>query len=283
MLPNPKPEKSAPVRPPAPPPLPGDPPAHKAGVLDRLKASITIVEMRAIYRARRLWALVKRRPIVSGISVAVIALAAAAAVAVATDSLPDVELDLLSPATVTDARANARSHPNDPAAQRDFGHALWASKRRHAAVARYARALAIDPGVADDEMIANLVASFGGGDQRKAEALIWKSKLTGAERGLEQLVSSKRHGVRWGAVRTLDKLDKSSRANWEKAYVLDLEESECEVRRAAVEKLGAIGTRRALPALKSARENDEKADGWFSKPCLGGRLDDAEQKILSRR
>jgi hypothetical protein len=283
MLPNLKPEKSASMRPPPLPAASPPTPAPRAGVLDRVKATITIQQMRAIDRARRLWGRVKRRPVISLVVVAAVALAAAAAVGVATDSLPNMDIELFSPATVKDAGANARANPRDAAAQRDFGHALWESRKRHAAVARYARALAIDRDVADDRMIANLVASFGGRDQGKAEALISKNKLTGAERGLEALVSSKRRRVRWGAVHTLDKLDKGSRANWENAYVIDLGAPECDVRRAAVAKLGDIGSRRALKALESARADDEETGGWFRGRCLGDRLDDAEQKIRARR
>ncbi len=276
-----------------PPPIPATlapTPPPRAGLLARARAFVTIQQMRAMGRVRRFWAAVKRHPVVSGLAVVVIALGAAAAVGVATHSLPDIDdlvpeidVELFPRGTLKEARANARAHPRDAAAQRDLGHALWDAGKRHAAVSKYARALTIDRGVADDRVIANLVASFGSRDQRQVEALIWRNKLEGAERGLEALVSSKRRTARWGAVHTLDKLGKGSHANWEKAYVLDLDVRECDVRRTAVEKLGEMGTRRALPALKKARAEDEETGGWFSGRCLGGRLDDAEQKILARR
>lgn len=276
-----------------PPPLPATQlptPVPRAGLLSRAKAFFTIQQMRAIGRVRRTWAAMKRRPVLSVALALVLGLGSAAAVGYATDSLPDMDdvmpdldIDLFPPATMKDAAANARANPRDASAQREYGHALWNAKKRHAAVARYARALTIDKGVADDRMVANLVASFGGRDQKKAQALIWRNKLTGAESGLEALVSSRNRRVRWGAVHTLDKLDRGSRANWEKAYMLDLGASDCEVRRAAVARLGEIGTSRALRALASARADDEKTDGWFSGRCLGDRLDDAERKIRSRR
>jgi HEAT repeat protein len=124
---------------------------------------------------------------------------------------------------------------------------------------------------------------FGGRDQRDAEALIWKNKLVAAEEGLQALTRSKVHRVRWGAVRTLDRLDKGSKAYWETAYILDLDSPECGVRRTAVEKLGAIGSRRAVAALREAKADDEKTGGFFRPRCLGDRLDDAEQRILARR
>jgi HEAT repeat protein len=105
----------------------------------------------------------------------------------------------------------------------------------------------------------------------------------GAQDGLETLTRSRAYGVRWAAVRTLDRLGRGTKRNWETAYVLDLDSPRCEVRRTAVEKLGAIGTRRTVSALREARAEDEKTGGWFRSRCLGDRLDDAEQKILARR
>jgi hypothetical protein len=211
----------------------------------------------------------------------VVVLAVGLGVAYSLDALPDIAL--FGPRTVADARASARAHPNDADAQRDLGHALWSSRRRHAAIAAYGRALSLNPGTADDKMTTNLVAAFGSKDQREAEALIWKNKIVGAEKGLEGLVRSKRPAVRWGAVHTLDKLGKGSRSNWETGYILDLESSDCDVRRHAVDKLGAIGTHRAVSALRAAKVQDEKTGGWFRSRCLGDRLDDAEHKILARR
>ncbi len=277
----------------APPPLPATfapTPVPRPGLLARAKALVTIQQMRAMGRARRFWAAVKRRPLVSGLAVVAVALAAAAAFGVATDSLPDlddimpdIDVELFPRASLKDARKNARAHPRDAAAQRDLGHALWGAGKHHAAVTRYARALTIDRTATDDQMIAHLVASFGSRDQRQAEALIWRNELRGAEQGLEGLISSRRHTARWGAVHTLDKLGKGSRANWEKAYVLDLDAGDCDIRRTAVEKLGEMGSRRVLPALRKAGAEDEETGGWFSRRCLGGRVEEAEQKILSRR
>ena len=147
----------------------------------------------------------------------------------------------------------------------------------------YARALAADAAAADDAMVTHLVAAFGGRDQPEAEALIWKHQLVSAEEGLKALTRSKRPTVRWGAVHTLDRLGKGTKGYWETAYILDLDSPSCDVRRAAVDKLGAIGTRRAAAALREAKADDEKTGGWFHSRCLGERVGDAEQKILARR
>jgi hypothetical protein len=272
-------DRSGPIR--QPPPLPPAKPVASGRPVDRAKAFVTIRGLRLAGAARSFAAWARRRPVTAGVIGTVVVLAAGLGVAYSLDAMP--ELAFLGPRTVADARASARAHPNDADVQRDLGHALWSSHRRHRAVTAYARALALNPGVADEKMTTNLVASFGTKDQREAEALIWKHKLLGAERGLESLVRSKRPAVRWGAVHTLDRLGKGTRSNWETGYVLDLESADCDVRRRAVDKLGTIGTQRAVSALRAAKVQDEKTGGWFRSRCLGDRLDDAEHKILARR
>jgi hypothetical protein len=230
--------------------------------------------------ARRLEDGARRRPALAA-AVATAALLAVAAAAVALGAVPGS--GLLGPKSLAGAQADARARPRDAAAQRDLGHALWAAKRRPAALDAYGRALAIDSRAADEVLVSHLLASFGGRQQRQAETLIWKNRLVAAEDGLKRLVGSKVHAVRWGAVRTLDRLGKGSKAHWETAYIADLDSPECEVRRTAVEKLGAIGTRRAVGALREAKGDDAKTGGWLRSACLGERLDDAEQRILARR
>jgi hypothetical protein len=263
-----------------PPPLPSAPartPAlPKPGPFARLRAFLAIRRMRSSG-----W--LRRRPVLAAVLGALVVLAAAGGAYVAKEGLPELDVEILAPRSVSDARAAVREHPADPGAHRALGHALWARSKRHAAVLSYGRALGLDASAADEELVTNLVASFGGKDQDLAETLIWKNKLVGAQSGLEALVKSPRRKVRWGAVHTLDKLEKGTRANWETAYILDLDSPDCDVRRNAVEKLGAIGTKRAVTALRAERDDDEKTGGWFRSRCLGDRLDDAEQKILARR
>ncbi len=263
-----------------PPPLPK---AKGPGALDRAKAFLTIQRLRMIDRVRRSFGWCRNRPWLSGGIAAAVLVAAGAGAYVAMEGVPELDVEVFSLKTVSAARAEVKAHPSDAGAHRALGHVLWSRHKRHAAVVAYAKALSLDAGVADGELTSNLVASFGGKDQDLAETLIWKNKLVGAEPGLESLVKSPRRKVRWGAVHTLDKLDKGTKANWETAYILDLDASDCDVRRNAVEKLATIGTKRAVGALRSARADDEKTGGWFKSRCLGGRVDDAEQKILARR
>ncbi len=273
-----------------PPPLPPGaartPPATKAGAFARLRAFLTIQRLRTIDRLRRTFGWFRNRPWLTAALVGVVAAGIGGYVYVDREGMPELSLpdvEIFAPKTVKEARAAVREHPGDAGAHRALGHVLWEKRKRHAALLSYARALGIDKGAADADMIQNLVASFGTRDQDLAEALIWKNKLVGAADGLDKLVKSPRRKVRWGAVHTLDKLEKGTRGNWETAYILDLDASDCDVRRNAVEKLGAIGTKRAVTALRAARADDEKTGGWFKSRCLGDRLEDAEQKILARR
>jgi hypothetical protein len=287
MAESPKPEirkidihKTDPSRPPPLPPSRAAP--RKGGGLARVKASLEIARLRLADRGRRFRAWARRRPALVAVAAVAILAAIGLGTFVAVEGLP--ELDLPFAATnVADARQHVREHPGDAAAQRDLGHALWGAKRRRGAVTAYGRALAIDPGVADERLVANLVDSFGSKRQRDAETLIWKHKLEGAQEPLEKLVGSRRYTVRWGAVRTLDRLGKGTRRNWETAYVADLDSPDCDVRRKAVEKLGAIGTPRSLSALRDAQADDDKTGGWFKSRCLGDRVEDARERIAARR
>lgn len=279
-------ETGRPAAPPAqrPPPIPAQKARAQGGngsPLAKLKAFVEIRRLRLADGARHVRTWVRGHKLAAGLAATGVVLAVAGGLAFAFDALP--ELDLGSPQTLAEARAEATAHPKDAVAQRELGHALFGAKRRTAGVAAYRHALQLDAGVADGKMIDNLVASFGTKDQEAAEAVIWKNALVDAQPKLEPLVRSRSYGVRWGAVQTLDRLHKGTMGNWETAYILDLEASSCDVKRRAVAKLGNIGTQRAVKALRAAKAGDEKTDGWFSSPCLGDRLEDAEKQILARR
>jgi hypothetical protein len=246
-----------------------------------VKAFVEIRRLRAAEAVRGAARWVRGHKVAAGIAGGALVVAVAGGLAVAFDAVPDLEL--FAPPTLAEARASARANAKDADAQRELGHALFAAKHRGAGVAAYRSALSIDAGSADDRMIGNLLSTFGTRDQDVAEGVIWRNKLVGARERLEALVSSRSRGVRWGAVQTLDRLKVGARSNWETAYILDLEASSCDVKRRAVEKLGEIGTKRAVKALRAAKAADAKTDGWFSSPCLGDRLDDAERQIVARR
>jgi HEAT repeat protein len=268
-----------------PPPLPSSKakPVAGGGQLAKARAFLEIRRLRLSNALRDLGHRVRRHKLAAGIGGTAVALAVAGGLAFAFDALPDLDFAFSSPETVAEATRNVREHPSDAGAQRDLGHALFAAKRRAGGVAAYRHALTLDAGAGDERMVKNLLSCFGTPQQDAAEDAIWKNKLVEAQQGLEALVSSRRSSVRWGAVQTLDRLRKGTKANWETAYILDLDSSKCEVRRRAVEKLGDIGAQRAVKALRAAKADDEKTGGWFSSRCLGDRLETAEKQIVARR
>lgn len=267
-----------------PPPLPATvvSPPRPVGMA-HVKAFLAIRRLQVRDAWRRLAGRVRRRPVLASAAAAAVALAAGLAAAVALDLVPELDLGIGTPETVAEATERARTHPDSAAAQRDLGHVLSAAKKPRAALVAYGNALRIDPGVADERMIGQLLASYGTRDQPVAEALITKHKLVAADEGLQKLTRSRQRRVRWGAVQTLDRLERGKKTYWETAYILDLDSPDCEVRRGAVRKLGEIGTRRAIAALHEARREDEQTGGWLRSRCLGDRLEEAEQKIVARR
>lgn len=185
--------------------------------------------------------------------------------------------------TLAEAAERAKERPDDARAQRTLGHARFAEGKRAAGLVAYERALTLDPEAHDDELLANLVACYGTKVQGDAASLIVRKKLVAIEPRLDDLARSDRYNVRWGALQTLEKLGRASRADFVNAWMKDLESEECDVRRAAVENLGKEGDKRALKALRAARTRDEAKRGWFGATCLGGRVDDAEKRIVAAR
>ena len=234
-------------------------------------------------------ATLRRHPkIVIGSGIAVL-LCGAAALALFSGG-PELEAVISSPVqvlvgkpTLAEATERAKKRPDDPAAQLALGHASFEAKRRAAGLTAYARALQLDKSVQDDQLLDNVVSCFGTKQQDPAAALITRFKLVGAEERLEKLATHDSHAVRWGALQTLAVIGKASRADYETAWIADLDEQECDVRRSALENLGKQGDPRALRAIRKARAKDREKPGWFGVTCLGSLPDQAEKQILARR
>jgi hypothetical protein len=232
--------------------------------------------------ATRLAAAGRRRPKLAVAAAAALAVLAGAGFAAALYGVPEWSApeEALDVAELTE---RARARPRDARTQLLLGHAHFAKRQPKAALDAYARALELDATVADEKLAANLVACFGRDAQRRAEALVAKHRLTSAAEGLARLSKDRRYGVRWGAVRTLDKIGRDPRAVYVNAYAADLSSPDCDVRRRAAEKLAKIGDRGALAAIRAAQKEDEKTGGWFRGTCLGKRGEEAEKAILARR
>ncbi len=239
-------------------------------------------------RARSLADLARARPgLTAGIAAAV--LLAGAGTAVALGGLPDWEVferlraRYSERASLRDLAREAREHPSDASAQVALGRAHFQRGHRRAGVRNYARALKLDPKVADEAMAADLVSCFGRREQGRAEALIARYKIAAAAKRLEPLTRAKSYRVRWGAVRTLERIGKASKREYVNAWIADLGSPECDVRRRAAEKLGEAGDRRAVEKLRAAKRHEEETTPWYKKNCIGDRAADAEKRILAKR
>lgn len=249
----------------------------------KVKLESTLTGIRAA--ARGFGERARRRPwIAVAVGAAALVLGTVAAVAL-TEPGDSAFLDVFRPqrASLRDLARRAREQPRSASAQAAYGRALFDAGKRRAAVRYYRRALARDAGAADKAMVEDLLACFGHKEQKQAEALLARYKLTQASEGLERLARHKRHSVRWGAVHTLEKLGRVPKGVHVQALMLDLDSPDCEVRRRAADRLGDSGDRHALARLRAAKQKDDQETPWYRSSCLGDRVETAEKKILARR
>lgn len=214
------------------------------------------------------------------------ALVGGAAAMVAFDAVPEVVEDLrggLAHATPAELRERLKKDPKDADARVALGHGLFAARKRAAALKEYDRALTVDKDAVDEQLLSNLVAAFGTKQQGDAASILVRHKLVAAEPKLDDLASHKSYTVRWGALQTLERLGKASRSDYVTAWIADLEASKCEIRQAAIEKLGKEGAKRALKAIELAHKKDRESTPWFAQSCLGDRAEVAKKQILAAR
>lgn len=177
----------------------------------------------------------------------------------------------------------AQAEPKDASIQVDLGDAYFEAGRRIPALKAYDRALQLDGTAATRRMVTNLVSCYGTREMGPAAAIIAQYKLEAGEAELRALISNPKWPVRNGAVDTLDGLKKARREDFLTVYTLDLASTDCDLRRRAVEKLGRLGDKRALDAIRAANEKDEATTPWYAFSCLGNRPEDAEARILASR
>jgi HEAT repeat protein len=164
----------------------------------------------------------------------------------------------------------------------ELARATFDAGQKSAALREYARALALRREVADSKLVEHLLSAFGTKDQVAAASLISKYKLVDAEDGLEKLTKHRGYYVRLAALGTLEKIGKADRADYLTVWLRDLESEDCDVRRHAVAKLGDLGDKRAIDALRAAKKKSDAEGSWFSS-CLGSRTEEAEKKILAKK
>lgn len=174
---------------------------------------------------------------------------------------------------------------DDATLQMLLGHANAAKRLSAAALTAYERVFALAPArEADPVLRANLLAMADDKDvaiaSRAFDLMLTKTKIADAHqrvknaavddnlerRRLARAVAEK-HGL-------LDELDHLT------MYSLDLDgESTCELRKAAVARLRALGDPHAIPALERALVRKGKSGPWRGKPVNGCLIDDANAAI----
>jgi hypothetical protein len=233
--------------------------------------------MRAKELGKRAVAGVRRRPWVSGF------VALAAIVLVSGVLMRDrIQHMFAGPApTVADLQKDATT-TSSPEQWRTLGHAEFAKGHVIAALKAYDRALSIDPKAVDEQMRTNVVAAYYGKAQPAAQDFVVRHKMVDVSPRLERLTDDGDSKVRWAAMSTLEKLGKTSKYDYRRALTADLDSSQCEVRRKAVERLGELGDQHAIPTLRLAKKKDHDSTPWYKASCLGSRPDKAEKQILAK-
>jgi tetratricopeptide (TPR) repeat protein len=196
-----------------------------------------------------------------------------------------VQDTVLAKPTLTELKRRAKLEPRNAPLHRDLGHAYFAAGSRVSALRAYASALANDPKIADSKLVDNLLSCWGRREQSQAAALLTKYRLTQAAPRLSQIVRARGSG-RAEAFRTLANLGRATRGDYVAYYLVDLEASDCDMRRRAVDRLGTYadkGDKRVIAALRAAAKKDADETPWYRRKCLGDGPHEAEAKILARK
>jgi HEAT repeat protein len=227
--------------------------------------------------ARSLVTRVKARPVVS--SIVMVAMAALVVGAVFRNELKSV---ISTPPTVAEMRKDV-STSSSPSSWRELGHAEAAAGRPTAALKAYDKAVSLDRTIVDEKLLTNIGTYYYNPKlQPVAADLIIRHKLVDAAGRLERMTDHPEYAVRWAALDTLEKLGKASKFTYRRALVSDLEEAKCDVRRNAIDKLGALGDPHAISSLRQAKKKDRETTPWYKATCLGSRPDKAEKLILAK-
>jgi serine/threonine protein kinase len=162
---------------------------------------------------------------------------------------------------------------DEPYAQMVLGHAQASAQRSILALAAYERAVALEPKLADDKLMRTnvelMLAKPAPGVVDAAVEFLGTLAKAGQRAAADQLVdlasSSKSARRRHTALRVADEVGLGDRVDRLGSYVLDLDQGEtCPIRREAIGKLRALGDKKAIPHLRSARKRI-RTEGAFRK------------------
>ncbi len=177
---------------------------------------------------------------------------------------------------------------DDPAAQRQLGHAYTVAGRQRDALRAYERALTLDPESSNDPYLrTNLEAMLSSKDVNvaldAADILLSKMSDELAAANLAELASSTNEAAQRTRARDLaTKHDILSQVDLVESYSLDLVQGEhCEDRLLAVQKLLALGDPRAIPALKEARYRRSSNRRRYRHTNINGCLKEAADDAIA--
>jgi len=149
------------------------------------------------------------------------------------------------------------------------GHLAFATKHRETGVDTYRKALELAPELADNPRLAKNLVSALGWETQLARDLLERHASTAMVDALATRTAQPGYWGRLHAGVTLAAIGQGDRIQRVDAALLDLQEGEdCDTRRVAVQRLGALKDRRALAALQPLAEMSLLARITSADSCL---------------
>jgi HEAT repeat protein len=176
-------------------------------------------------------------------------------------------------------KRRASAEPKNAEVQRELAHAYFAAGKRSTALKTYEKALALDKSIADDTLVGDLAACFDKPERGTALRLLGQYKVVAAESALVPLTKDKNRSARWEAVRTLEKMGRAGRIDYQWLFEQDLSNPDCATRKRAVSGLIKIGDKSSLAPIRAAVKKDDENTSFFSSACLEELGEEAEKKL----
>lgn len=144
------------------------------------------------------------------------------------------------------------------------------------ALSAYRQAIELDEAYQDDQDLARRLVEMlereeTAGEAGEVLAIMGETSI----RLLLEATESPHYTIRWNAAEVLRQMGRQP--DYVLLYILDLKHEDCFTRKKAAKRLGEQGDRRAIPALRHARQRSPLVN-----LCMFGALDDALKRLGSR-
>ena len=150
----------------------------------------------------------------------------------------------------------------------------WARAAVHHAQGQHVREAALlsklndaDRSKVEERVLDGLAEDYGQGIELVTKKLLERLPETPVRSRFEELAEEPFSPRQWGALRYLDQLEAVKDADLVDGYIAALESKDCDIRGRAAERLGEIGDRDAVPALKRVREQPKKPGLFGAGDC----------------